>query len=286
MTHFECKVSSYSGYVFIAVWLFFAVIQGTMVYSLHELNKLYALGILPFLVIIPFGFFLVHPNESQVLQLFGQYIGTEKQAGLRWANPFYSKQKVSIRVRNFESSTLKVNDKNGNPIEIAAVVVWKVMDTAEAIFEVDNYEDFVVTQSEAAIRDLATRYPYDSQQSNEICLRANASEIAELAKEAIHKRLDKAGIEVIEARISHLAYSPEIAQAMLRRQQAAAIVEARHKIVEGAVGMVELALDKLKEQNVVSLDEEKKASMVSNLMVVLCSDQNTQPIVNTGTLYS
>ena len=233
-----------------------------------------------------FGFFMVQPNEGRVLQLFGSYTGTCRSEGLRWANPFYSKKRISLRVRNFESGKLKVNDSTGNPIEIAAVVVWRVIDTAEAIFEVDDYEDFVNIQSEAAIRNLATTYPYDQHDDNEIALRSHSSQIAEKLCKEIQARLSSAGVEVIEARISHLAYAPEIASAMLRRQQANAVIAARSKIVEGAVGMVEMALLKLHDQNIVSLDEERKANMVSNLLVVLCSDSETHPVINAGSLYS
>lgn len=232
-----------------------------------------------------FGLFMVHPNEAKVLQLFGKYTGTVKDPGLRWANPFYTKHAVSLRVRNFESSRLKVNDNTGNPIEIAAVVVWKVVDTAEAIFLVDDYEDFVSIQSEAALRNLATSYPYDAHNDQEIALRANPVEISLALKKEVQDRLSKAGVEVIEARISHLAYAAEIANAMLRRQQASAIIAARQLIVEGAVGMVEQALHHLDERGIVELDSERKATMVSNLLVVLCSDEAAQPIVNAGSIY-
>ncbi len=232
-----------------------------------------------------FGLFMVHPNEAKVLQLFGKYTGTVKQPGLRWANPFYAKTAVSMRLRNFESGRLKVNDNTGNPIEIAAVVVWQVVDTAEAIFRVDDYEDFVSIQSEAALRNLATSYPYDAHEVDTVALRSNPSEIAEALKKEVQDRLEKAGVEVIEARISHLAYAAEIANAMLRRQQASAIIAARQLIVEGAVGMVEQALHSLDQRNIVELDTERKAAMVSNLLVVLCSDEAAQPIVNTGSLY-
>jgi len=231
------------------------------------------------------GLFVVNPNEARVLQLFGRYVGTVKTQGLRWANPLYTKGRISLRVRNFESGRIKVNDIDGNPIEIAAVIVWKVVDTAEASFEVDNYENYVHVQSEAALRNLATSYPYDTHEEDKKSLRGNTSEIAEHLKTEIQARLDKAGVETIEARISHLAYAPEIASAMLQRQQAGAIIAARTKIVEGAVGMVEMALDLLSKQKVVELDEDKKATMVSNLLVVLCSEKATQPIVNTGTIY-
>jgi len=231
------------------------------------------------------GLFMVNPNEGRVMQLFGAYTGTVKHPGLRWANPFYMKKRVSLRVRNFESDRLKVNDLDGNPIEIAAVVVWKVVDTAEAIFEVDDYQHYVRVQSEAALRNLATSYPYDTHEDDKMSLRGNTSDIAEHLKMEIQERLEKAGVKVIEARISHLAYAPEIASAMLQRQQAGAVIAARTRIVEGAVGMVEMALETLSKQNIIELDEERKATMVSNLLVVLCSDRGTQPVVNTGTLY-
>ncbi|PYQ11293.1 MAG: hypothetical protein DMF80_22115 [Acidobacteria bacterium] len=231
------------------------------------------------------GFFVVNPNEGRVLQLFGAYRGTVRTAGLRWASPFFTKKAVSLRVRNFESGKLKVNDLDGNPVEIAAVVVWRVVDTAEAVFEVDSYEDYVKVQTESAIRNLATRYPYDTHDDEKVSLRGNTASVAGDLKHEIQDRLAKAGVEVIEARISHLAYAPEIAAVMLRRQQAAAIIAARARIVEGAVGMVDMALQLLSKSNVVQLDEERKAAMVSNLLVVLCADREAQPVVNTGTLY-
>ena len=222
------------------------------------------------------GLFTVAPNEGRVLQLFGAYRGTAREEGLRWANPFYTKKRISLRVRNFESQRLKVNDTDGNPIEIAAVVVWKVVDTAEAVFEVDDYENYVKVQSEAAVRNLATRYPYDAHEDGHLSLRGSTDDVAKGLKTEIQDRLAKAGVEVIEARISHLAYASEIAAAMLRRQQAGAIIAARQKIVEGAVGMVEMALEQLSAKQVVKLDEERKATMVSNLLVVLCSDRDAQ----------
>ena len=231
------------------------------------------------------GLFVVNPNEAKVIQLFGNYVGTVKDPGFKWINPFCTKRKVSQRVRNFETAKLKVNDHAGNPIEIAAVVVWKVVETAESLFEVDNYENFVNVQSEAALRNMATSYPYDAHDTGEMALRSHTAEIAGQLKREIQERLTRAGVEVIEARISHLAYAPEIAGAMLRRQQATAIVAARQKFVEGAVGMVEMALEQLASKKVVVLDDERKAAMVSNMLVVLCSDQHTQPVVNTGTLY-
>lgn len=232
-----------------------------------------------------FGFFMVNPKEARVMQLFGKYAGTIHDSGLRWANPFYTKMRVSLRVRNFESSKLKVNDKNGNPIEIAAVIVWEVSDTAEAVFQVDDYEDFVSIQSESALRNLATSYAYDHHEDNDISLRSDPAIISAALKDEVQERLEKAGVTVIESRISHLAYAPEIANAMLRRQQAMAIIAARRTIVEGAVGMVEMALTKLEERDIVELDAERKAAMVSNLLVVLCSDEAAQPVVNTGSLY-
>ncbi len=233
------------------------------------------------------GFLVVNPNEAQVLQVFGNYAGSANRPGFWWTNPFtFPRRKVSQRVRNFESARLKVNDHDGNPIEIAAIVVWRVSDTAEAVFQVDDYENFVKVQTEAAVRNLATSYAYDSHQETQLSLRTSSEEIIGRLRTEIQDRLAKAGIEVIEARLSHLAYAPEIAQAMLRRQQASAVVAARTRIVEGAVGMVEMALAELSKRSVVELDEERKAAMVSNLLVVLCSEQNTQPVVNTGTLYT
>jgi len=233
------------------------------------------------------GFLIVSPNEAKVLQLFGNYTGTVRTPGWWWTNPFtMPRRKVSQRVRNFESSHLKVNDHDGNPIEIAAIVVWRVTDTAEAVFQVDDYENYVKVQTEAAVRNLATSYAYDSHQDDQLSLRTSSDEITGRLRSEVQDRLAKAGIEVIEARLSHLAYAPEIAQAMLRRQQASAVIAARTRIVEGAVGMVEMALEELSKRSVVVLDEERKAAMVSNLLVVLCSEQNTQPVVNTGSLYT
>src|SRR5688500_11316345 len=231
------------------------------------------------------GFFMVAPNEAKVLQLFGDYVGTAKISGLRYANPFYKKLKLSLRVRNFESGQLKVNDSEGNPIDIAAVVVWRVVETAEAMFEVDDYEHYVHVQSEAALRNAATSYPYDSHEDHVMSLRGSTAAVAEHLKTEVQQRLDKAGVEVLEARISHLAYAQEIAAAMLQRQQAGAIIAARQRIVEGAVGMVEMALQMLAHKGIVTLDEERKAAMVSNLLVVLCGSKDTQPIVNTGTIH-
>ena len=262
------------------IWMFMALSGDN-----YLLGGILALAALVLMVLM-FGFFMVNPNESRVIQLFGAYVGTAGEAGLRWANPFYTKRKVSVRVRNFETAKLKVNDVRGNPIEIATVVVWRVVDTAEAVFRVDDYENFVHVQSEAALRSLASGYAYDSYSDEERCLVGHTAEVSEKLRGEIAERLAEAGVEVMEARISHLAYSPEIAAAMLQRQQAGAVVAARQKIVEGAVGMVETALEMLAQKDVLHLDEERKAAMVSNLLVVLCSDRHTQPVVNTGSLYN
>ena len=232
------------------------------------------------------GFFQVQPNQGQVLQLFGRYAGTARDEGLRWTNPFYAKRSLSLRVRNFESSKLKVNDFDGNPIEIAAVVVWQVVDSYEAVFQVDNYENYVQIQSESALRQMAQSYPYDAHDDSKPSLRSHGEVINTHLRDEIQTRLGKAGVQVVEARISHLAYASEIAQAMLQRQQAGAIIAARMLIVEGAVSMVEMALQRLEQGGQVKLDEERKASMVSNLLVVLCGERGTQPVVNTGTLYN
>lgn len=231
------------------------------------------------------GFYMLEPNQAGVLSLFGRYVGTDRENGLRWANPFYSKKKVSLRVRNFESGKLKVNELDGSPIEIAAVIVWQVADTAEAVFNVDDYETFVHIQAESALRAMATSYPYDQHEEGQLSLRSHASEISHHLAQELAERLADAGVAVLDARISHLAYAPEIAQAMLQRQQANAIIAARSRIVSGAVGMVQMALAELQQHGVVQLDEERKAQMVSNLLVVLCSERGTQPVVNAGTLY-
>jgi len=231
------------------------------------------------------GLFIVNPNEGKVAQFFGRYIGTDREAGLRWSNPLYTRKAISLRVRNFESSKLKVNDQEGNPIEIGAVVVWRVVDTAEAAFEVDDYQHYVHIQSEAALRNLATHHPYDGTGEGQLSLRANTTEIAQQLQKEVQDRLTKAGVEVIEARISHLAYAPEVAATMLRRQQAGAVVAARTRIVQGAVGMVNMALELLASQKIVELDEDRKAAMVSNLLVVLCDEHEARPVINTGTIY-
>jgi regulator of protease activity HflC (stomatin/prohibitin superfamily) len=279
-----------SGYLMLVV---LAIAQISLAYGLIRMIMagnvagIIVFGLVSLVVVICWvGFFMVHPNEAKVLQLFGKYVGTAHDQGLKWANPFYAKTAVSTRIRNFESGKLKVNDSRGSPIEIAAVVVWKVFDTAEALFEVDDYEEFVQIQSESALRNLSTTYPYEPHEGEGTALRSHPAEIAQALREEIQDRLEQAGVTVIEARISHLAYASEIASAMLRRQQASAIIAARTQIVAGAVGMVEMALDQLKEKNVVELDEERKAAMVSNLLVVLCGEESTKPIVNAGSLYN
>ncbi len=287
----EIKRTVPSGYLMLVV---LAVAQIGAGYVLFLAVRAMAIGgllagILATIVVLIlwFGLFMVHPNEARVLQLFGKYTGTVHEPGLKWANPFYTKKSVSTRVRNFESGKLKVNDSNGSPIEIAAVVVWKVFDTAEALFEVDDYEEFVQIQSESALRNLSTTYPYEPHDDGEgTALRSHPAEIAHALRDEIQDRLEQAGVTVIEARISHLAYSPEIANAMLRRQQASAIIAARTQIVAGAVGMVDMALEKLSAQKIVELDEERRAAMVSNLLVVLCGEEGAKPVVNTGSLYT
>jgi len=231
------------------------------------------------------GLYTLEPNQAAVLSLFGKYVGTVKDAGLRWNNPFLGKKKISQRVRNFESGRLKVNELDGSPIEIAAVIVWQVVDASEAVYNVDDYESFVHIQSESALRAMATSYPYDQHEEGQFALRSHAAEISQHLKNELAERLADAGVQIIDARISHLAYAPEIAQAMLQRQQANAVIAARTRIVAGAVGMVEMALHELQKSGVVVLDEERKAQMVGNLLTVLCSDRGTQPVVNTGSLY-
>lgn len=244
-----------------------------------------SLVVLLLAVLMLIGYYMVEPNQAAVLTLFGKYVGTVREQGLRFNNPFYAKRKVSLRVRNFESGRLKVNELEGSPIEIAAVIVWKVVDSAEATFNVDDYESFVHIQSEAALRSMATQYPYDQHEDDQISLRSHANEISEQLKHQLDERLTTAGVDVIEARISHLAYAAEIAQAMLQRQQANAVVAARRRIVDGAVGMVDMALKDLKALGIVDLDEERQAQMVSNLLVVLCSDRAVTPVVNTGSIH-
>ena len=283
----ETEARSGSGYFLLVVLLLLQLVSGAAIFFMPGFLKIAAILVAIVVFICWFGFYMVQPNQGKVLQLFGQYAGTDRTTGLRWANPFYSKQSVSLRVRNFESGRLKVNDANGNPIEIAAVIVWKVVDTAEAVFEVDDYENYVTIQSEAALRNLATTYPYEHDAEDErLSLRSDSNAIAQQLKNEVQDRLQKAGVDVLEARLSHLAYAPEIAQAMLQRQQASAVLAARKIIVQGAVGMVSDALDQLKALEVVELDAERKAAMVSNLLVVLCGDQQAKPVINAGTLYS
>ena len=273
-------VATFSGLAALALWIVSLLV---LIFLLPRMPFI-AVPALVVLMVCLAGFFINQPNQAKVMQLFGHYVGTTRDAGLRWANPFYTKRTVSLRVRNFESTKLKVNDLDGSPIEIAAVVVWQVTNSAQACFQVDDYESFVHIQSEAALRALATSYPYDQHEGDQISLRSHSHEVAaQLQKEVQHK-LDMAGVLVLDTRISHLAYAPEIAQAMLQRQQAGAVIAARARIVEGAVGMVEMALAQLSERGVVNLDPERKASMVSNLLVVLCSER-TQPVINSGSLY-
>ena len=286
----EKVIKALSGYLMIVVLI---IAQGVSVYWLIEAISSQSIGgtitaVLSniFVAILWAGLFMVNPNEAKVLQLFGKYVATVREPGLRWANPLYWKTKISTRVRNFETGKLKVNDSHGSPIEIAAVVVWKVFDSAEATFEVDDYEEFVHIQSESALRNLSTTYPYEPHEGESIALRSHPLEIANALRKEIQERLEEAGVSVIEARISHLAYAPEIAHAMLRRQQASAIIAARTLIVSGAVSMVKMALDELIKKKVVDLDEERKAAMISNLLVVLCSEEGAQPVLNTGTLYT
>jgi regulator of protease activity HflC (stomatin/prohibitin superfamily) len=285
----ETKASRMNG--FVALVLFFVLIAADvlLIYSMATGASPALLWIFVPLMICTIlflaGFFVVQPNEARVLILFGKYIGSVRDSGFFWANPFTVKKHVSLRIRNFNSEKIKVNDLHGNPIEIAAVVVWHVVDSARALFDVDNYTQFVDIQSETAIRTLASEYPYDTQDEERASLRGSPQEVAENLKRWVQTRLEIAGVAVNESRISHLAYSPEIAQAMLRRQQAQAIIAARQKIVEGAVGMVESALKALSDQKIIELDEDKKATMVNNLMVALVSDREVSPIINTGTLY-
>ncbi len=281
----EKELKASNGYIMLFVFfiLFFGSIIGFIVLS----NAWFILGIIIALFILP-GLILVNPNGSRVLLLFGDYKGTVKMNGLFWVNPFYTKKKISLRARNFDSERLKVNDKLGNPVIISTILVWRVRDTYKASFDVDNYENFVVVQTDAAVRKLASLYPYDNFADEgldeDITLRSSVNEVSDALEKELEERLHIAGIEVLEARIGYLAYANEIASAMLKRQQATAIVAARHKIVQGAVGMVEMALHQLSEKNLVDLDAERRAAMVSNLMVVLCSDKDATPVVNAGTL--
>jgi len=281
----EKIIKALSGYLMLFALLVFIA---TIVYGITQENPFIIIpAILLFIATIP-GFFLINPNTSKVLLLFGKYIGTVKENGFYWANPFYRKRNISLRASNFDSERVKVNDKLGNPIMISTILVWKVKDTFKAAFDVDNYENFVRVQSDAAVRKLASLYPYDNfndeGSEEEITLRASVNEVSQALEKELSERLSMAGIEVLEARIGYLAYAQEIANAMLKRQQATAIVAARHKIVEGAVSMVEMALEELSKKGIIELDEERKAAMVSNLMVILCSDKEVAPVLNTGTL--
>lgn len=280
----EKNIKVPSGYLMLVVFL---ALIGIGVYGFFYIDIAFVAAIILGFLILP-GFFLVNPNASKVLLLFGKYVGTVKDNGFFWANPLYTKRKISLRASNFDSERVKVNDKLGNPIMISTILVWRVEDTYKAAFDVDNYENFVRVQSDAAVRKLASLYPYDNFEDEgkeeEITLRASVNEVSQALEKELSERLEMAGIEVLEARIGYLAYAQEIANAMLKRQQATAIVAARHKIVEGAVSMVEMALDELSKKNIIELDEDRKATMVSNLMVILCSDKDATPVVNTGTL--
>ncbi len=291
----EKSFNSLNGYIAILIALLAFGVGGYRMVSIMSLAGTSGFGI-PLLCFVVGGFMLIglymlQPNQGAILTLFGSYRGTDRNSGLRWCLPFYSRKKISLRSRNFNSEKLKVNDKNGNPIEIGAVIVWRVQDTAQAVFEIDDYETYVHVQSESAIRHLASTYAYDNggddmPHVNSVTLRGGADTVAKALMGELQERFDKAGIVVEEARLTHLAYAPEIASAMLRRQQAEAVIDARSKIVQGAVSMVEMALKGLSDKNIVQLDDERKASMVSNLLVVLCAESNVQPIVNTGTLYN
>jgi len=274
------SINGYNIFGILLVAVIFIVSQAVV----NNINFSVVLIVTLVVVAIP-GFFMVQPNQAKIITFFGSYVGTVKENGLRWTIPLFIRKNISLRIRNFESNQMKVNDSHGNPIEIATVVVWSVDDTAEAAFEVDDYISFVNIQSESALRNMAISYPYDQHEGDEIALRSHPKEVSQALKVEIQARLEKAGVKVQEARISHLAYAPEIANAMLQRQQASAIIAARRLIVDGAVGMVEMALGQLSEKDIVELDEERKAAMVSNLLVVLCSDKSTQPVVNTGSLY-
>ena len=285
----EKNVTQFNGWsiLFILIILVLAAITAIIIGAGYHRPLLIFLGILLLILsaISCIGFFTVEPNQGVVLLLFGKYKGTERETGFRWANPLYKRQKVSLRARNFDSEKLKVNDKKGNPIEISAVVVWRVQNTAQAIFDVDDYTNYVHVQAESAVRAMATTYPYDSTEDEPVSLRSTTDEVSEALGQEIQERIKNAGVVIDEARINHLAYAPEIAHAMLQRQQAEAIIAARQKIVDGAVGMVQMALNRLSEESVLDLDEERTANMVSNLMVVLCADKSAQPIVNAGSLY-
>jgi regulator of protease activity HflC (stomatin/prohibitin superfamily) len=285
----EVKRSSPSGYLWLAIGLAIVALGITLLARPMGMASLVA-GLLLILagVFVLAGLYMLQPNEAAILLLFGEYVGTDRSEGLRWANPFYKKQKISLRAHNLNSERLKVNDKRGNPIEIAAAIVWRVRNTAQAVFDIEDYVDYVRIQAEAAIRHLASAYAYDegeAELSNEPTLRASQDRVARALMQELAERFDQAGIVVEDAKLTHLAYAPEIAQVMLRRQQAEAIIAARSKIVLGAVSMVEMALNGLSERGIVHLDDERRATMVSNLLVVLCAESETQPVINTGTLY-
>lgn len=290
----ETSYRSLDGYVMVVIAAGL-IVAAMVVFARRDMLSLYriatplAIALLLGAVALLAGLYMLQPNEAKVLTLFGRYVGTDRRDGLRWANPFQTGAKISLRARNLNTSPMKVNDKRGNPVEIGAAVMWRVRDTARAVFEIDDYTRFVNIQAEAAIRHLATQYAYDSGEDlapEETTLRAGLDAVADALRDDLNRRFASAGLEVLDAKLTHLAYAPEIAQVMLRRQQATAIVSARHQIVAGAVGMVEAALNGLSERNLLTLDDERKAAMVSNLLVVLCSDNDTQPVINTGTLYT
>jgi regulator of protease activity HflC (stomatin/prohibitin superfamily) len=288
--HHERPVTAASGWLYLAIVLVLFVVSASLLVYGALAQSLFTVvaGILLFAapVYVLGGFFTLQPNEAGVLTLFGAYQGTARQNGFLWTNPFYRKQKISLRARNLHGDKLKVNDKRGNPVEIAVVIVWRITDTAQAMFDVDSYESFIRIQSESCVRHIASSYLYDDGEADELTLRAGGTEVAAALAKELQERLARAGIGIEEARLTHLAYAPEIAQAMLRRQQAEAVIAARQKIVHGAVGMVDMALRELSEKGVVKLDEERKAAMVSNLLVVLCGESQAQPVLNAGTLYT
>jgi regulator of protease activity HflC (stomatin/prohibitin superfamily) len=285
----ETTAKRMNGYFALFMFFVYLALDICLIYFISTTNDIgylwYEIPLVALTLLWIGGFFVVQPNEARVLVLFGKYIGSVREAGFWWANPFAAKRHVSLRIRNFNSERIKVNDLHGNPIEIAAVVVWQVIDSARALFDVESYEHFVAIQSETAIRALASEYPYDAQDEERSSLRSNPHEVAESLKKQVQTRLEIAGVQVVESRISHLAYAAEIAQLMLRRQQAQAVIAARKKIVEGAVGMVQQALHMLSEQKILELDEDKKATMVNNLLVALVSEQDVQPVINTGSIY-
>ncbi|HEX7559230.1 MAG TPA: SPFH domain-containing protein [Usitatibacter sp.] len=284
---FEKPLTTMNGIAMVFVLIVLVALEAFSVAAVR--NPVFIVAIAVAIAFVGPGFFMLQPNEAAVITLFGDYLGTERQPGLRWTLPWNIRKRVSVRARNQNIETLKVNDKRGNPVEIGAVVVWRVEDTAQALFDVEDFESFVRVQSESALRHVATRYNYDfgeDHEANEVTLRAGAEVVAETLREELQARVQLAGVKIVEAKLTHLAYAPEIAGAMLRRQQAEAVISARTKIVAGAVSMVEMALKTLSEKNVVELDDERRAAMVSNLMVVLCSDRDAQPVVNAGTLYN